>query len=157
MICKSKTLFLVALATLFISLTGVLATTGNSAAQTAQPSTAAPPPPEKVQELIKLLDDPDVRAWLTTKSQPASEEPEAAVASQISGWEQAIRNRLISMRNALPLIPRQAANAASRVELEVNIPRVRGHSLGLCDLVGIRLRSGMAVQTGNTPRERAQH
>ena len=117
MICKLRTLSLVAFALFSIAWTGVLATSVNSAAQTAQPSATTSPPPEKVQELIKLLDDPDVRAWLTTKSSPpaSAASEEAAVASQISGWEQAIRNRLISMRNAIPLIPSQAERAALRV------------------------------------------
>jgi moderate conductance mechanosensitive channel len=122
MICKLRTLSLVAFALFSIAWTGVLATSVDSAAQTAQPSATTSPPPEKVQELIKLLDDPDVRAWLTTKSSPpaSAASEEAAVASQISGWEQAIRNRLISMRNAIPLIPSQAERAALRVESEVN-------------------------------------
>ena len=75
-----------------------------------QPSTEAPPP-EKVQELIKLLDDRDVRAWLATKSPSPSESAEAAEDAQISGWEHAMRNHLIAMRKAVPRIPVDAANA----------------------------------------------
>ena len=35
----------------------------------AQETPQAAPPPTKVQELIKLLDDPEIRGWLQTKSE----------------------------------------------------------------------------------------
>ena len=119
MACTLKTLFLAAAATLFLSFASLLATSGNSAAQSAQPSTEALPP-EKVQELIKLLDDRDVRAWLATKSPPPSESAEAAVDAQISGWEHAMRSHLIAMRKAFPRIPVDVANAASVVKMDIN-------------------------------------
>ncbi len=40
---------------------------GEAAAQ-AQQTPSTTPPPAKVQELIKLLDDPDIRAWLQAKA-----------------------------------------------------------------------------------------
>ena len=119
MACTLKTLFLAAAATLFLSFTSLLATSGNAIAQSAQPSATAPPP-EKVQELIKLLDDPDIRAWLATKSPPPSESAEAAVDAQISGWEHAMRNHLIAMRKAFPRIPADAANAVAVVKTDIN-------------------------------------
>ena len=119
MACRLKTLFLAAVATLLLSFTSLLATSGNAAAQSAQPSATAPPP-EKVQELIKLLDDPDIRAWLATKSPPPSESAEAAVDAQISGWEHAMRNHLIAMRKAFPRIPADAADAVAVVKTDIN-------------------------------------
>ena len=120
MACTFKTLFLAAAATLFLLFTTLLATSGTAGAQSAQPSTAAPPP-EKVQELIKLLDDPSVRAWLATKSPSSSESAaEAEVATQISGWESLVRNRLIAMRKAFPRIPVDAANAVAVVKADIN-------------------------------------
>ena len=119
MACRLKTLFLAAVATLLLSFTSLLATSGNAAAQSAQPSATAPPP-EKVQELIKLLDDPDIRAWLATKSPPPSESAGAAVDAQISGWEHAMRNHLIAMRKAFPRIPADAADAVAVVKTDIN-------------------------------------
>ncbi|SFU20817.1 mechanosensitive ion channel family protein [Mesorhizobium sp. YR577] len=88
-------------------------------AQTGQAATV-PPPDEKVQQLIKLLDDPDVRAWLATKPAPADDTAGAPTAEQISSWDQGIRDHLAAMRNALPQIPAEAANAVRTVRTEIN-------------------------------------
>ncbi len=85
-------------------------------AQTA----AVPPPDAKVQELIKLLDDPDVRAWLATKPAAADDTTGAPAVDQISSWDQGIRSHLAAMRNALPQIPGEAANAVRTVRSEIN-------------------------------------
>src|SRR5262245_11128680 len=119
MACRSKALFLAAVAALFLSFSSLLAASANAAAQSAQPSAEAPPP-AKVQELIKLLDDPDIRAWLATKSAPPSESAETEVDEQISGWTILIRNHLIAIGNAVPRIPADAANAVSVVKTEIN-------------------------------------
>ena len=117
MACKSRTLFLAAFATLFLSVICLIATNGDSAAQ----QSPAAPPPAKVQDLIKLLDDPEVRAWLATKTPaPPSESAETAVTEQISGFDRAIRNHLIDMRNAFPRIPSEVANAVTIVKTEIN-------------------------------------
>ncbi|RUM95784.1 mechanosensitive ion channel family protein [Pseudaminobacter arsenicus] len=87
---------------------------GNVAhAQTAQPA-----PPEKVQQIIKLLDDPDIRKWLETRGPPVgrSEVPR----SETLGWEKALRDHIRAMRNAFPYIPRQAAEAFRNVRLELD-------------------------------------
>jgi small-conductance mechanosensitive channel len=119
MACRFKTLFLAVVATLFVSFASLLATGGHVVAQSAQPLAAAPPP-EKAQELIKLLDDPDVRAWLAKKSPPPSESEDAAVDAQISGFEHAMRNHLIAMRMAFPRIPVDTANAVAIVKTDIN-------------------------------------
>jgi small-conductance mechanosensitive channel len=93
---------------------------GNFAlAQTGQTATV-PPPDEKIRELVKLLDDPDVRAWLATKPVPADDTAGAPTVEQISSWDQGIRNHLAAMRNALPQIPGEAANAVRTVRTEIN-------------------------------------
>lgn len=81
--------------------------------------TAPTPPPEKVQELIKLLDDPEIRAWLATKSPPAAA-AEAPAADQIADGEEALRGHLAAMRAAFPRIPSDIANAVQVVKTEIN-------------------------------------
>lgn len=98
-----------------LTLTGLLLSAHPSMAQTA---TAAAPPPEKVQELIKLLDDPDVRAWLSTKSSTAA--PPAPAADQINSSEEALRSHIAAMRGAIPRLPSEFANAVSVVKNDIN-------------------------------------
>ncbi|UFX01067.1 mechanosensitive ion channel family protein [Sinorhizobium medicae WSM1115] len=59
--------------------------------------------PAKVQQLIKLLDDPEIRQWLTAKQAglPAAATPPAGIASQ---WVSEIRRHLGAMRNAVPRV-----------------------------------------------------
>ncbi len=98
---------------------------GPASAQTSPPPTAAQPatvaaPPEKVQQLIKLLDDPEVKSWLTTKPAPAGENDEQAAAVQLASWEDAIRNHFLALGRAVPLLPGDATNAVQTVEAEIN-------------------------------------
>ena len=77
------------------------------------------PPTRKSPDLIKLLDDPEVRAWLATKS-PSLRKRGGGSDGQISGWERAIRNHLIAMRKAFPRIPSDAADAVTIVKTDIN-------------------------------------
>ncbi|WP_353643113.1 mechanosensitive ion channel family protein [Mesorhizobium sp. WSM2239] len=98
-----------------LSFIGLVAICNPSAAQTTHPS-AEVAPPEKAQQLIELLDDPEVRAWLAGEALPS--DPPAAV--QIAGWEQRIRNHIGAMRNAVSHIPGEIAEAAQIVRVEIN-------------------------------------
>src|SRR5262245_10581611 len=113
--CGLKTLFLAIFATLLLSFASLDAASAASAAPSAKA-----PPPEKVQELIKLLDDPDIRAWLAAKSPPPSESAGKEVDAEISDWTILIRNHLIAIRDAVPRIPADAANAVAVVKADIN-------------------------------------
>jgi moderate conductance mechanosensitive channel len=89
-----------------------------SLAQTPPPSTAATN--EKIQELIRLLGDPEVRAALEAAQKPAAETAEPKAATQIARWESGIRGHLSAMRNAFPRIPEEAANAVTVVKTQIN-------------------------------------
>ena len=89
-----------------------------SLAQTAPPSSAATN--EKIQELIRLLGDPEVRAALEAAQKPAEETAEPAAAAQIARWESGIRGHIRAMRNAFPRIPEEAANAVTVVKSQIN-------------------------------------
>jgi small-conductance mechanosensitive channel len=94
-----------------------------SIAQTEQP--AAVPASEraasnhKVQELIRLLDDPDVRATLEA-AEPAAAEQELPAAAQIAAWENGIRGHLTEVFNGFPRIPGEASNAVRIVQAQIN-------------------------------------
>jgi small-conductance mechanosensitive channel len=94
---------------------GLLGSVMPSAAQAA----GTTPPPEKVQELIRLLDDPDVRAWLATKSSPGTG-PETPAAEQITGGEQAVRAHIIAMRAAFPRLPSEFVDAVRIIRTDIN-------------------------------------
>jgi len=118
-ISGSKPPFRVTIVRVFLLFAGLLVTCNISFAQAAQQSGATPPPDEKVQELLKLLDDPEIRTWLARQS-PSAEEASVPAAAQITDWDEAIRNHLAAMRAAFLRIPDEAANAARTVRTEIN-------------------------------------
>ena len=92
---------------------------GDAVAQTQQvPSTS--PSPAKVQELIKLLDDPEIRAWLQQKSEPETTDAGPATVERISRWEAVIRGRFASLFAAVPRLGTEVANAATIITERVN-------------------------------------
>lgn len=90
-----------------------------SMAQTAQPP-ADTVPLEKIQALIKQLDDPEIRAWLAAKPSTPADRASASTGAQITVWEKAIRDHIAAMRNAFPHIPGEAANAVRTTKSEIN-------------------------------------
>ncbi|MEK1852887.1 MAG: mechanosensitive ion channel family protein, partial [Phyllobacterium sp.] len=86
----------------------------------AQTSPAPPPPSDKVQQLLKLLDDPDVKAWITTKgAPPAAEIPAAPSASDFMLWSNAIRAHLRGLGQAIPAISAEFSGASSTIMTEI--------------------------------------
>ncbi|UXN63720.1 mechanosensitive ion channel family protein [Phyllobacterium sp. A18/5-2] len=107
---KASVLFALGLALVF----GCIAV---SQAQTAVSS----PPPEKVEQLLKLLDDPDVKAWITAKGAPqAAETPAAPAADEIMLWSNAVRAHLRGLGQAVPAIPAEFSGASSTIMTEIN-------------------------------------
>ncbi|WEX91024.1 mechanosensitive ion channel family protein [Sinorhizobium garamanticum] len=109
---------------------------GFAAPVAAQELTAAPPP-AKVQQLIELLDDPEVRQWLVSKqtAAPAAPAPPTGLASQ---WVAEIRKHLGGMRDAVPrMVPEWRAakdRIASDMQSQGTMPILRGFAFLL--LVG---------------------
>ena len=87
----------------------------------AQTNSASQPPPEKVEQLLKLLDDPDVKTWIATKSAPPlAEEPVGASASDFMLWSNAIRAHLRGIGQAMPAVPGEFSAASSTIMTEIN-------------------------------------
>ncbi|GEC33383.1 mechanosensitive ion channel family protein [Sinorhizobium fredii] len=103
------------------------------AAQEATPTA----PPAKVQQLIELTDDPEVRQWLAAKQtppQPQAATPPGGVASQ---WVAQIRRHLGGMREAAPRMVPEWMAARERIAAEMHegsMPILRG--FGFVLLVG---------------------
>jgi small-conductance mechanosensitive channel len=109
----------------------LLAAAANAQAQQTPP---AAPPPAKVQELIKLLEDPEIRGWLQTKAEPAAADAAPTTVEQISRWEALIRGRFASLVDAANRLGSETANAATIVVEKVNEGR-RGKVIGLLALL----------------------
>ncbi|WP_444357929.1 mechanosensitive ion channel family protein [Phyllobacterium lublinensis] len=88
--------------------------------QSAAPAAVAPPP-EKVEQLLKLLDDPDVKAWIATKgTSPAAEETMGPSASDFMLWSNSIRAHLRGIGQAVPAVPGEFEGASSTIMTEIN-------------------------------------
>lgn len=122
------------IACLFLALSAGLASFTAAANAQAQQTLPAAPPPAKVQELIKLLDDPDIRAWLQKTSEPAVVDAAPTTVEQISRWEALIRDRFASLFAAAQRLGTETANAATVLIEKVNQGR-RGKVIGIIALL----------------------
>jgi len=79
----------------------------------AQQPAPAPVAQQKVDQLIKLLDDPEVRALLATRAAaPAAMMPNMS-ASALTIWLNDVQAHLQAIRQAIPLIPTEFSRAAA--------------------------------------------
>lgn len=75
------------------------------------------PRPQKVDDLVRLLQDPEVRSWLEKAPSPSStavEEVDAGLAT----WEAATRSRIDGVVQVIPRIPGEFIAAASRTRAD---------------------------------------
>ena len=90
---------------------------GISFAQTPAP----PPPPAKVEELLKLLDDPEVKSWIAKKeAAPSPEVSMGASANDFMKWSNAIRMHLREIGEAVPEVPDQFEEASATIMTEIH-------------------------------------
>src|SRR3712207_180427 len=87
------------------------------------PALAQEAPPQPVQEFVKLLDDPAVRAWLDqaksgqgTAPAPTGRMDSAELASRLSG----VRQHLTAVAGALPRFPSELRRASGLLLQEMN-------------------------------------
>ena len=110
-------------------------------AQNAAVPQSATPPPDKIRELIQLLNEPDVRQWLSTQlnNQPASAGDKSATAgdpapadgnqmSVLSGMLGHTRHHLELVSGAAMTLPYEVMAASEKLEGE-------GKSVGLVRII----------------------
>ncbi|SOC43400.1 small-conductance mechanosensitive channel [Rhizobium subbaraonis] len=81
---------------------------------------AVAPPPEKVAQLLKLLDDPEVKTWLQNKPATRLETAEQEATLAVEDIEAQARSRFHALRAAVPTVPSEIANAAARVRQQAS-------------------------------------
>ncbi len=80
----------------------------------AAAQTAPPPPQQKIDQLIGLLQDPEIQTWLESRKK---EQDATAAATQPSGfatWEARLRSRIDGILAAVPRIPSEMSQGAAR-------------------------------------------
>lgn len=107
-----------------------LTTTKSAFAQTTAAAAGAIPS-EKIQELLKLLDDAEVRSWIAASSANVAE---TSSEPQVVRWEGIIRSHLRGLTAALQRFPTEVANAFQTVQAEINR---RGFATIVAALIGM--------------------
>jgi len=76
-----------------------------------------PSPQHKVDDLIKLLQDPDIRNWLTNRPEapPAAPFSPPPPVDSLASWEAGVRTHLNDLIAAVPSIPSELISASLRV------------------------------------------
>lgn len=103
----------------FLLMLAPMATAQTPAPAGGAAQTAAPPP-EKVAELIKLLDDPEIRNWLQNRPASTAAKVEQEATLEVEKMEAQARTRFQALRAALPRIPSEIASAAGKVRQQAS-------------------------------------
>jgi small-conductance mechanosensitive channel len=108
------------------SLTGLaalvvyLVLTGVGFAQTAR----ADVPPDKARQLLELLNDVEVKAWLEgTAAKADAPEPDWSIAGSVDTLEAAVRSRVAGIVSAIPRVPQEFIKVGEAVARDVNAGR----------------------------------
>jgi hypothetical protein len=69
---------------------------------------------------VKLLQDPEVRAWLERQpAEIAADTLSSSLESDVSAWERRTRSRINGIDSSVPRIPSEFAAAAGRARADV--------------------------------------
>ncbi|MQY46189.1 mechanosensitive ion channel [Rhizobiales bacterium RZME27] len=75
------------------------------------------PRPQKIDDLVGLLQDPEVRSWL--EKAPAATSPTTVPAKNgLAAWETMTRERLDGIVRAIPRIPTEVTTVSSRIRAQ---------------------------------------
>ncbi|MDB5554023.1 MAG: mechanosensitive ion channel family protein [Rhizobium sp.] len=103
------------------------------AALPANAQTPAAPPADKLQALMKLMDDPDIRKWVESGGKTdAAAAPVVAKADSAEIWENRARKKFRSAEAGFPILMSEYSAASSRVVTEA---QTRGKMPGIVYLV----------------------
>jgi moderate conductance mechanosensitive channel len=103
--------------TLLIGITFILLALPATLALAQAPAATAPETPAKVEMLLELLDDPEVRTWLETRqAEPADERPDTFTTGEfLSNRLDAIRLHLVDIISAVTRLPAELERAVNRL------------------------------------------
>ncbi len=76
--------------------------------------TTPPPPQQKIDQLIGLLQDPEIQAWLENRKKEQDATAAAAQPSGFATWEAQARARIDGILAAVPRIPSEMYQGAAR-------------------------------------------
>lgn len=76
------------------------------------------PPQKKIDDLVRLLQDPELKAWLEAKKPDDDVEAKPKIGAGLADWELATRARIRAVGAAVPRIPEEILSAASRVHAD---------------------------------------
>jgi small-conductance mechanosensitive channel len=79
---------------------------------------SASPPTEKIQALMKLMDDPELRTWVESQSKADGIARPHARPDDVELWDDRARVKIRSATTGLPALPSEYSAAASRVAAE---------------------------------------
>ncbi len=80
----------------------------------AAAQTAPPPPQQKIDQLIGLLQDPEIQTWLESRKKEQDATAAAAQPSGFATWEARLRSRIDGILAAVPRIPSEMSQGAAR-------------------------------------------
>ncbi|MBB3390555.1 small-conductance mechanosensitive channel [Rhizobium sp. BK275] len=83
-------------------------------ATAAAAQTAPPPPQQKIDQLIGLLQDPEIQTWLESRKKEQDATAAAAQPSGFATWEARVRSRIHGILAAVPRIPSEVSEGAAR-------------------------------------------
>jgi small-conductance mechanosensitive channel len=72
------------------------------------------PPQQKIDDLVRLLQDPDVKTWLESRKPEIAAATPSPVSSDLTAWELTTRSRVHAIVAAIPRIAPEVAAAAWR-------------------------------------------
>jgi small-conductance mechanosensitive channel len=82
---------------------------------TAAHAQSATLPQAKIDDLVRLLQDPEVKAWLESQKPPTATAPSPAKPdSDLQDWDQRTRTGIHQIVSAIPRIPSEIAAASAR-------------------------------------------
>nr|WP_200985046.1 mechanosensitive ion channel domain-containing protein [Rhizobium rhizogenes]QCL09268.1 mechanosensitive ion channel family protein [Rhizobium rhizogenes] len=103
---------------------------------------AQTPPQQKIDDLVRLLQDPDVKSWLDTRTLSPAPPAEVKSESDLAAWEASTRSRIDGILAAIPHIPGELATAFSRTRQDAIS---HGYAPVLAILAGL-IAAGTAVE-----------
>jgi len=80
----------------------------------AAAQTAPPPPQQKIDQLIGLLQDPEIQTWLESRKKEQDATAAVAQPSGFATWEARVRSRIHGILAAVPRIPSEVSEGAAR-------------------------------------------